>query len=324
MGSSCCCPKNKEDSFEQLCESSNASDNETISTVDDQDSQNDGGKQTIQLLEAEIKMLRDRIKEEEVRIQDLTTEKEDFIHELDDLRTRLSAVISAQVTDSNPNIADLSDQNRPTKLAERYSELYDNQWTECYEGLTKNLNCNEKESITWILGLFINIFQACEEKATKDLEQLREVLKEFQSGTTETLKTLKDKRKKSSMVPKDQITTKLDGRFAEKKQEIAIAEKFINESVELCWLMAVQDPPVYVDSNVNKHKQPLDKNLYKYYTQKGKLVDYVVWPVLFLKKDGPLLSKGIAQGFVDQMQSEDQQAMVGGSGENTETIDTHF
>ncbi|WAQ99545.1 hypothetical protein MAR_023918 [Mya arenaria] len=65
-------------------------------------------------------MLRDRIKEEEVRIQDLTTEKEDFIHELDDLRTRI------------------------------YSK----------------------------------------------------------HGTTETLKTLKDKRKKSSMVPKDQITTK--------------------------------------------------------------------------------------------------------------------
>ncbi|WAQ99592.1 hypothetical protein MAR_023965, partial [Mya arenaria] len=168
MGSCCCRRKSKDDSFEQLCKSSIASDNETISTVDDQHAQDnistygatatpkagiakkssDKGKSsqkrnyekpTLQSLEAEITMLRNRIKEEEVKILDLTAERAGFIHELDDLRTRLSSVISAQVTDSNPNIADLSDQNRPTKLAERYSELYDNQWTECYEGLTKNL-----------------------------------------------------------------------------------------------------------------------------------------------------------------------------------------
>lgn len=37
----------------------------------------------------------------------------------------------------NPNIADLSDENRPTKLGEMYSELYDNEWTDAIEGLTK-------------------------------------------------------------------------------------------------------------------------------------------------------------------------------------------
>lgn len=38
-----------------------------------------------------------------------------------------------KLTDNNPNIADLSDKNRPTKLAERYTELYDNQWTDAFE-----------------------------------------------------------------------------------------------------------------------------------------------------------------------------------------------
>jgi len=38
-----------------------------------------------------------------------------------------------KLTHNNPNIADLSDKNRPTKLAERYTELYDNQWTDAYE-----------------------------------------------------------------------------------------------------------------------------------------------------------------------------------------------
>ena len=40
------------------------------------------------------------------------------------------------MTDNNPNVADLSDENRPTKLAERYSEIYDNQWTNAFEQLT--------------------------------------------------------------------------------------------------------------------------------------------------------------------------------------------
>ena len=43
--------------------------------------------------------------------------------------------MGSKLTDNNPNIADLSDENRPTKLAELYSELYDNEWTNAYESL---------------------------------------------------------------------------------------------------------------------------------------------------------------------------------------------
>ena len=37
----------------------------------------------------------------------------------------------------NPDIADLSDDNRPTKIAERFSQLYDDQWTDAYDALMK-------------------------------------------------------------------------------------------------------------------------------------------------------------------------------------------
>lgn len=40
-----------------------------------------------------------------------------------------------KLTDNNPNVADLSDTNRPTRLAERYTELYDNQWTDAFEAI---------------------------------------------------------------------------------------------------------------------------------------------------------------------------------------------
>jgi len=45
--------------------------------------------------------------------------------------------MSDKLTDNNPNITDLSDLHRPTKLAERYSELYDNLWTDAFEILDR-------------------------------------------------------------------------------------------------------------------------------------------------------------------------------------------
>lgn len=51
---------------------------------------------------------------------------------------RVSALASAKLTDGNANIADLSDENRPTKLAEQFSELYDNEWTDAFERILKS------------------------------------------------------------------------------------------------------------------------------------------------------------------------------------------
>ena len=47
----------------------------------------------------------------------------------------MSAALGARLTDDNPNITDLSDSNRPTKIGESYSELYDNEWTVALEAI---------------------------------------------------------------------------------------------------------------------------------------------------------------------------------------------
>ena len=49
------------------------------------------------------------------------------------------------MTDGNPAIADLGDPNRPTQLGEKFSELYDNEWTDAMEELEKA--GNEKTNI---------------------------------------------------------------------------------------------------------------------------------------------------------------------------------
>jgi len=40
-----------------------------------------------------------------------------------------------KLTAGNPNITDLSDGFRPTKLGEMYMQLYDDEWTEAFDGL---------------------------------------------------------------------------------------------------------------------------------------------------------------------------------------------
>jgi hypothetical protein len=42
---------------------------------------------------------------------------------------RLSSFASEQPTDGNPDFTDLSDINRPVKMAERFHKIYDDEWT---------------------------------------------------------------------------------------------------------------------------------------------------------------------------------------------------
>ena len=68
---------------------------------------------------------------------------------------RLSQYTSAQMVHDNPNVADLSDLNRPTKLAEKLSELYDNEWTDGFEVLTENYKFTETDAIQQLLDILM-------------------------------------------------------------------------------------------------------------------------------------------------------------------------
>jgi hypothetical protein len=49
------------------------------------------------------------------------------------------------MTEGNPNIANLGDPNRPTKIAEIYSEIYDNEWTDALDFCQKKLKRDYRE-----------------------------------------------------------------------------------------------------------------------------------------------------------------------------------
>ena len=71
--------------------------------------------------------------------------------------------------------------------------------------------------------------------------------------------------------------------------------EYIQKSIEVCWYMALQDPPVIIDTKT-KTSDSFDSEVFKVYTAKGKSIDFIVWPPLMLNKDGPLIAKGVAQG----------------------------
>ena len=69
------------------------------------------------------------------------------------LFSRLSEHIALNLADNNPEIADLSDINRPTNLVEKFALLYDDQWTEAFDALQELPEYkNEEKTIELLLG----------------------------------------------------------------------------------------------------------------------------------------------------------------------------
>ncbi|KAK3577656.1 hypothetical protein CHS0354_018280 [Potamilus streckersoni] len=80
--------------------------------------------------------------------------------ERDKLLNRLSKLAEGRPTHDNTNITDLSDANRPTKLSEAYSELYDNECTDAFEELTLPHGFDEKDTIAKLLNIILVVINA--------------------------------------------------------------------------------------------------------------------------------------------------------------------
>ena len=58
--------------------------------------------------------------------------------------------------EDNPNIVDLSDVNRPDCLAEKFSQLYDDKWTNAFELIKESKGYDEdKEAIKLLLDILM-------------------------------------------------------------------------------------------------------------------------------------------------------------------------
>ncbi|KAH3841058.1 hypothetical protein DPMN_114517 [Dreissena polymorpha] len=109
----------------------------------------------------------------------LIKQVEDLEGENDELRTRLSRVQGDLLSDNNPHVSDLTDKNRPTKIAERFSELYNNEWTNAYEKLVDTGHMKPLETVNILLQILQGVYSVCYEKSKLDLDVVTTSIAKF-------------------------------------------------------------------------------------------------------------------------------------------------
>ncbi|CAC5403860.1 unnamed protein product [Mytilus coruscus] len=227
----------------------------------------------------------------------------DLKREINDLRDRLSEAAGNKLRDNNPNIADLSDMNRPTSLAEKFSSLYTDEYTDAMEVIEDDMD--EAASVKVMLEWLKSCYSWCQKLAKEQRDTLINKSIGFMQNhggqnvvlSDRCLIFVKEFQKKiavESLVVVGQICHVKSVTQQSLSSENYIV-KYIKKCSELCWMMQISDPPLYLNFDVNSGEN-LNKNDYNVFTKSGSKIDYLVWPVLYLHKTGPMLAKGVAQG----------------------------
>nr|XP_022328420.1 uncharacterized protein LOC111127508 isoform X2 [Crassostrea virginica] len=228
-----------------------------------------------------------------------------------EILNKISEIAGARLKSNNPAIADLSDQNRPSKLAEKFSELYDNEWTDATEELKRAIKHTEKseEELDIIIIRFLYNFTKaaydyCKSKSEDQLKAVKEAVsldismgmpvelerkcQEFIRANSElTLQEVIKKFQEDILTRVDTVDELKVG--TEELKNCKHVQKFFKTCIQLCWMMNIQDPRVHMVTKDDSTQ------MYRAYTRSGDVIDYVVWPSLLLYEDGPLLYKGVAQ-----------------------------
>ncbi|CAG2234068.1 unnamed protein product [Mytilus edulis] len=237
------------------------------------------------------------------RLKELQYEKKRLLNDL-------SEQAGMRLTNNNPGIANLGDDNRPSKISERFSELYDNHWTDAMEALDGH-KFQEKEGIEMLLEVLNAIYEDCKLQREKRLKSFASLVlgvkleENHDSGENidiyqnvemdynardiclQRISITQDKHVKETMY------SLLNKKFVDKKRQEVLNHKslklYIDQCFEVCWSICLQIPPVVIVTDVKR------VDLFRSYTKSGDVIDHVVWPALLLHEDGPVLYKGVAQ-----------------------------
>ncbi|XP_052076062.1 uncharacterized protein LOC127714130 [Mytilus californianus] len=276
-------------------------------SVDSAFPQNHNNVKIIEEENAGLKVLVDRQGQDIILLQKAKRDNERVI---DELRNRLSGFASKQLTEGNPNFTDLSDKNRPTRIAENFHAVYDDEWTNALEVLsaTKKGNLTEEQAIHKLMNLVKEIYKFCCSTATdQTLNIVMNILKPFaidtQPGGKDDGKVFRSDlepkvkllRREYCMEPIANITEKFKRTSEEFKtmQKYPEVIRYTEKCTELFWLMRTVDPPMVL--KWPERGEALNVTLYNHYNKKGDKVSYAVWPAVLLHEGGAVMYKGFAK-----------------------------
>ncbi|XP_063413129.1 uncharacterized protein LOC134695696 [Mytilus trossulus] len=275
-------------------------------------------------LETRLHVQEDRTKMLEKQNSELKKELGIMAAEKNELLSRLSRIAGDQMSRGNPDIADLSDPNRPTKLAEKWNSLYTEEWLDAYEELKKQKNQTqivEKQ----LLDILVLCYHQCQAIADDQVTRLRFTLEEIENYMKDTdtnLNMSQSRRASSARLDRsigrrfmdDIINTYKQRRCRDSEWIQAVTKKcanhyisnggvhskrvlsYVTKCAELCWFMRVHNPPMVIEYEFYTG-QDIDRNKFNLYSGKGTKVDYIVWPALFLNRGNgySVLAKGTIQ-----------------------------
>ncbi|XP_071127875.1 uncharacterized protein [Mytilus edulis] len=246
-------------------------------------------KREIGPLRNEYNMQTKMLKDYEEKINVLQREKSDAL-------TRLSELMGSKLRDNNPAITDLNDPNRPMKLGDQFSELYENEWTDAYSELKDSKKSTEIEIIEILIKILKEICETCLADVSQQLSGHRSAVQGLSDDEIEGfIKAVKDSIKTNASKYIPLLRKKISSDSSSCKTVVQYRDcclAYIENCVNLCYYVAVQDPPMVIDFVPG---QMFDKQSWKEYTRSGTEVGYVVWPALYLYKGGPIMAKGVVQ-----------------------------
>nr|XP_034301646.1 intracellular protein transport protein USO1 isoform X3 [Crassostrea gigas] len=275
--------------------------------ISDLESVNANYNDQLLLATTESKRLQGRIKDLQSENSRLRRDIDDLSKQKEDALTRLSKVAGAKLTHGNAAITDLSDTDRPTKLAEKFSELYDNAWTDAFEELDNTFH-NEEETIKVLLRIFQEAYKFCVETENNYETRIGQAVFTLASKTeshqiknenVEIKKVLADLRISLSpaccSVIEEMVLSKLPSIL--KSIDVAacpLTKLYARQCASLSWKMRIRDPPLFVRFEF-RCGSTFNADVLKRYTKTGGYLDFLVWPTLYLQENGPVLAKGVAQ-----------------------------
>nr|XP_022325636.1 trichohyalin-like isoform X3 [Crassostrea virginica] len=255
-----------------------------------------------------MKKQKDRLEEEICQLSNENTnlrkETVEVSRQKEDALERLSRLAGARLTHGNAAITDLSDTDRPTKIAEKFSELYDNAWTDAFEELDSTYH-NEKETINVLLKILQEAYSFCVRTEQDYEDRIRRAVftladeREITTTDVAVQKALADLRislgNECCSVIEEMFLSKLPSIL----RDIDVAacpktKEYARQCASLCWRMRIREPPVFIRFEFRQGTS-FNSDVLRKFTKTGGYLEFLVWPALYLHENGPLLAKGVAQ-----------------------------
>ncbi|XP_052078862.1 uncharacterized protein LOC127716654 isoform X1 [Mytilus californianus] len=241
-------------------------------------------------------------------------------NQISELSSRLSGITSQQIADGEI-FTEIGDQNKPRRLGQRFSEVFEDTWSNAYEVLKPKKPESKKEdekeemdekTIDILQNVVKVIYEFCKKTADNQVNKLmmgmvppifdpmntkKEPKTEDKETITKTEQMAQDYRKAVApatipILKQNILLQELQGKVL---PDISIGKElkeYVDNCVNLIWYMCIQQPPMEIVWG--KRGDKFNKEMFRFSGKKGTKFRLTVWPAVLYHKEGALAAPGYA------------------------------